>query len=79
MSKLTLNLDGRLVETAKDYARAKKTSLSKLVARFFSSLPHQRGDEFVEDFHRRLLARGFKEAPDRDRELRARHIKRKYL
>jgi hypothetical protein len=37
-TKLTLKLDGSVVERAKNYARGKKTSLSKLIEAYLSSI-----------------------------------------
>lgn len=37
-TKLTLRLDGDIIQSAKEYARAKQTSLSRLVARYLKSL-----------------------------------------
>ncbi len=78
MSKLTLNIDEKLIHAAKAAARARKTSLSKLVAKYLDSILKEGGDDFFEGLHRELLAKDFKGAPDRDDDLRRRHVNRKY-
>jgi len=37
-TKLTLSIDEKLVQTAKDYAQSKNTSVSKLVSNYLSTL-----------------------------------------
>lgn len=37
-TKLTLNLDRRIIENAKDYAKSQKTSLSQLIENYLHAL-----------------------------------------
>lgn len=37
-TKLTLNLNKRIIESAKDYAKSRKVSLSQLIENYLSSL-----------------------------------------
>jgi hypothetical protein len=37
-TKLTLNLDKNIIESAKDYAKSNHTSLSKLIENYLNSL-----------------------------------------
>ena len=80
MSKLTLNIDRALIETAKAYARRRGTSVSRLVARYFQQLEvAPKRDEFFQALHEELTREGY-EAPDHDLEsLRQRHVAAKYL
>lgn len=41
-TKLTLKLNKRIIDRAKKYARAKRTSLSLLVEDYFKSLPEEK-------------------------------------
>lgn len=65
MSKLTLSVDHNLIDAAKAYAKAHKTSLSQLVARQFIELTAQPADTFFTTLHEELLRDGFQvPAPD---------------
>lgn len=37
-TKLTLNVDGRVIEKAKEYSKSRKVSLSRLIESYLSSL-----------------------------------------
>ena len=43
--KLTLSLDGRVIESAKTYAKSNNISLSKLIESYLSSLTTQKKSE----------------------------------
>ncbi|MCO5247757.1 MAG: DUF6364 family protein [Chitinophagales bacterium] len=45
-SKLTLKLNGRVIERAKKYASYKKISLSRLIENYLDSLTHQQNEDF---------------------------------
>ena len=79
MSKLTLNVEKPTIEAGKAYARRHRTSLSKLVTGFLKSLSREDGDPVIARLHRELLAKGFKPSRCSDRQLRHRHVVRKYL
>ena len=81
MSKLTLNIDERIIESGKEYARRNKTSLSRLVSEFLRSLGSRRrkGDPVIARLHEDLLARLPRGSKVDDAELRRRHITSKYL
>lgn len=44
-SKLTLNLNKSIIESAKDYAKENKTSLSKLIENYLNSLTKKQEKE----------------------------------
>ena len=45
-TKLTLNLNKNIIESAKDYAKSQKTSLSQLVENYLSSLTKKSDADF---------------------------------
>ncbi|MCZ2393068.1 MAG: DUF6364 family protein [Chitinophagales bacterium] len=45
-SKLTLKLNGRVIERAKRYASNKKISLSRLIENYLDSLTREQNEEF---------------------------------
>ncbi|OWK74403.1 hypothetical protein CBW16_03060 [Flavobacteriaceae bacterium JJC] len=45
-SKLTLKLNGNVIERAKKYAATKKLSLSRLIENYLDSLTREQGDDF---------------------------------
>ena len=54
-TKLTLSLDKKIIEAAKDYSARHKLSLSKLISRYFRSLDHKAGNEELPPIVTRLL------------------------
>ena len=48
-TKLTLKLDFNTIESAKKYARQKKTSLSVLVEQYFKSLTKRKKKKYLSD------------------------------
>jgi hypothetical protein len=81
MPKLTLNIDERVIESGKQYARRNRTSLSRLVSDFLRSLGSRprKGDPVIDQLHEDLLARLPRGRKVNEGDLRRRHIVSKYL
>jgi hypothetical protein len=82
MPKLTLNIDERVIESGKDYARRHKTSLSRLVTDYLRSLIQRPGkrDPVIAELHEELLASNLPRGRKIDAsELRRRHVVSKYI
>lgn len=81
-TKLTLSIDPKLIEHAKNYAEEKKRSLSRIVSDYFRSL-HQEEvtghDPFFVDLHRKLKKRKKRLTVPHEKTLIDEHIRRKYL
>ena len=79
MGKLTLSLEQEIIDRAKGVAKNRKTSLSKLVSQFLSSLePAASQDAFLARLHQELELEGFKPSSLDDDQLRDRHIREKH-
>lgn len=68
-TKLTLRLERRLIERAKDWARSHDVSLSEAVSGFFAQLPESGREQTLHPWTQRLVgaARGkTKSAPSDD-------------
>ena len=81
MPKLTLNIDERVIESGKDYARRHKTSLSRLVSEYLRSLIQRPGkrDPVIAKLHEELIANLPRGRQLDASELRRRHVVSKYL
>ncbi len=77
--KLTLSVDPKVVQVAKSHARARGTSLSKMVTEFLKSVGGENEKDFFEQLHEDLRRSGYRAPRSTDDELRARHICKKYL
>jgi len=79
--KLTLTLDGKAVETAKDYAKKNKVSLSKLVEFYFKALSygHNNYDESIPPITRELSGIAKITAVKSDKELLENALNRRFL
>ena len=79
MGKLTLSLEQEIIDRAKGVAKNRKTSLSKLVSQFLSSLePAASQDAFLARLHQELEREGYKPSSLDDDKLRDRHIREKH-
>ena len=79
MGKLTLSLEQEIIDRAKGVAKNRKTSLSKLVSQFLSSLePAASQDAFLARLHQELELEGYKPSSLDDDQLRDRHIREKH-
>lgn len=79
MTKLTLSVDERTIRRAKSFAKAHRTSLSKLVSRYLSSLEVEPEECFFDRLHSELEGEGFETPRLSDDEARKRHVSEKYL
>ena len=83
MNKLTISVDGTVVDRAKRYAKAQRTSLSKLIERYLRSLvasPPDCPGAFFAEFHQQLLKEGYTSFNvGSDDDIRRKHIRKKYL
>ncbi len=79
MGKLTLSLEQEIIDRAKRVARTRKTSLSKMISQFLSSLePTASQDSFLARLHQELEREGYKPSSLDDDQLRERHMAEKY-
>lgn len=79
MTKLTLSVDETTIRRAKSFAKAHRTSLSKLVSRYLSSLEVEPEERFFDRLHAELNEEGFEAPRLDDDETRRRHVAEKYL
>ena len=79
MTKLTLSVDETTIKRAKSFAKAHRTSISKLVSHYLSSLEVEPEESFFDRLHAELEGEGFEAPRLSDDEARKRHIGEKYL
>lgn len=79
MTKLTLNVDREVAESAKRWARRHGTSVSRLVTQYLRTLDESSPrDTWLEQFHQQLQAEGYDGLGEDTETLRRRHIRQKY-
>lgn len=76
MSKLTLSVDGRVVERAKRHAAKRGTSVSRLVESYLDALSRPKADQQLSPVTRRL--RGILKGAKYDRKAYLDYLERKY-